>query len=124
VVNLRGLFAAIRRALVPGGRLIFSIEHPIFMAPRKPGWIVDAEGRRSWPVDGYLVEGARATSWLAEGVVKQRRTMGTTLNTLIDLGFTIAHVEEWGPTDEQMAALPALAVERERPPCLLIAARL
>ncbi len=123
VVNLRGLFAAIRRALVPGGRLVFSIEHPIFMATRKPGWIVDAEGRISWPVDGYLVEGPRITDWLAESVVKQHRTMGTTLNTLVDLGFTITHVEEWGPTDEQIAALPELAEERERPPFLLLAAR-
>lgn len=123
VVNLRRLFAAIRRALVPGGRLVFSIEHPIFMAPRRPGWIVDSEGRRSWPVDGYLVEGARTTNWLAEGVVKQHRTLGTTLNTLIELGFTLTHVEEWGPTDEQIAELPELAEERDRPPFLLVAAR-
>jgi ubiquinone/menaquinone biosynthesis C-methylase UbiE len=123
VVNLRGLFAAVRRALTPGGHLVFSIEHPIFMAPRRPGWIVDADGRRSWPVDGYLVEGPRTTNWLAKGVVKQHRTMGTTLNTLMSLGFTITHVEEWGPTDEQIAELPELAEERERPAFLLVAAR-
>jgi len=123
VVNLRGLFATIRRALLPGGQLVFSIEHPIFMAPRRPGWIVDSEGRMSWPVDGYLVEGPRTTKWLVEGVVKQHRTMGTTLDALIDAGFTIAHVEEWGPTDEQIAELPELAEERERPPYLLVAAR-
>ena len=51
-------------------------------------------------------------------------TMGTTLNALIALGFTITHVEEWGPTAEQIAALPELAEERERPPFLLVAARL
>ncbi len=123
VVNLRGLFAAVRRALTPGGHLVFSIEHPIFMAPRRPGWIVDADGRRSWPVDGYLVEGPRTTNWLAKGVVKQHRTMGATLNTLMSLGFTITHVEEWGPTDEQIAELPELAEERERPAFLLVAAR-
>jgi SAM-dependent methyltransferase len=123
VVRLRALFASIRRALLPGGQLVFSIEHPIFMAPRRPGWIVDADGRRSWPVDGYLVEGPRTTNWLAKGVVKQHRTMGTTLNTLMSLGFTITHVEEWGPTDEQIAELPELAEERERPAFLLVAAR-
>lgn len=123
VVHLRELFAAVRRALLPGGHLVFSIEHPIFMAPRRPGWIVDSEGRRSWPVDGYLVEGPRTTNWLTEGVVKQHRTMGTTLDTLIDVGFTIAHVEEWGPTDEQIAELPELTEERDRPPFLIVAAR-
>jgi ubiquinone/menaquinone biosynthesis C-methylase UbiE len=123
VVKLRGLFATIRRSLLPGGQLVFSIEHPIFMAPRRPGWITDAEGRKSWPVDDYSVEGPRTTNWLVEGVVKQHRTLGTTLNALSDAGFTIARVEEWGPTDEQIAELPELAAERERPPFLIVGAR-
>ena len=32
------LLAAIRQSLQPGGKLVFSIEHPVFMAPRQPGW--------------------------------------------------------------------------------------
>ncbi|MBV9747245.1 MAG: hypothetical protein JO157_00370 [Acetobacteraceae bacterium] len=70
----------------------------------------------------YLVEGPRTTDWLAEGVVKHHRTIGTTLNLLIEAGFTISHVEEFGPTDEQIAARPELAEERERPMFLLVAA--
>ena len=93
------------------------------MAPRHPGWIIDADGRKTWPVDSYLVEGPRTTNWLAEGVIKQHRTIGTTLNLLIRLGFTISHVEEWGPTDEQIAVKPELAEERERPMFLLVAAQ-
>jgi hypothetical protein len=31
-------------------------------------------------------------------------------------------VQEWGPSDEQVAALPSLAEERERPMMLLVAA--
>jgi hypothetical protein len=34
----------------------------------------------------------------------------------------ISHVEEWGPTDKQIAAQPELAEERERPMFLFIAA--
>jgi hypothetical protein len=74
-------------------------------------------------VDSYAVEGPRRTDWLADGVIKQHRTIGTTLNALIAQGFTIAHVEEWAPTDAQVAARPALAVERQRPPFLLVSAR-
>jgi hypothetical protein len=85
--------------------------------------VVDAEGRRTWPVDRYLVEGPRVTDWLASGVVKRHRTIGTYLGLLIRLGFTIAHVEEWGPTEEQVAVQPELAEERDRPMFLLIAAR-
>lgn len=123
VEDLAGLLATVRRALVPGGNLVFSIEHPIYTAPARPGWLVDADGRKTWPVDGYLAEGPRTTDWLAKGVIKQHRTIGTTLNLLIRLGFTISHVEEFGPTDDQVAVKPDLAEERERPMFLLVAAR-
>ncbi len=63
------LFAEIHRALVAGGSLVFSVEHPIFTCPQPQGWLADAEGRRSWPVNGYQAEGKRVSNWLAEGVV-------------------------------------------------------
>lgn len=121
--NLAELLATVHRALVPGGHLVFSLEHPIFTAPTRPGWSIDADGRKTWPVDGYLLEGPRTTDWLAKGVVKQHRTLGTYLNLLVRLGFAISHVEDWGPTDEQVVAQPSLADERQRPTFLLVAAR-
>ncbi|MGE8415034.1 MAG: class I SAM-dependent methyltransferase [Pseudomonas sp.] len=123
IKDLHTLFARIYTALVPGVHLVFSIEHPIFMAPRNPGWQVDEQGRKSWPVDSYQEEGERVTHWLAEGVVKQHRTLGTLLNSLIASGFSIRHVEEWGPTPQQVSAQPALEEERERPMLLLVAAQ-
>jgi ubiquinone/menaquinone biosynthesis C-methylase UbiE len=122
IEDLVRLLATVHRPLVPGGRLIVSMEHPIFMAPTRPRWSVEADGRRIWPLDSYWVEGPRTTDWLTKGVVKQHRTIGTTLNQLICLGFVISHVEEWGPTDKQIAAQPELAEERERPMFLFIAA--
>jgi SAM-dependent methyltransferase len=123
IKDLAGLLAKVHRALVPGAHLIFSVEHPIYMAPTNPAWSVGADGRKKWPVDQYLVEGPRMTDWLAKGVIKQHRTIGTYLNLLIHLGFTIAHVEEWGPTDEQIAARPEWAEERHRPMFMLVSAR-
>lgn len=119
VENLAGLLAAVQRALAPGGHLVFSIEHPIYMAPTNPGWSIDAQGRRTWSVDRYLVEGPRAAEWLGRRVVKQHRTIGTTLNLLIGAGFTIQRLEEFCPTEAQIAARPELAEERERPMFLL-----
>ena len=116
-------FAEVHRALAPGGRLVFSTEHPVYTAPSDPGWSVDARGRKTWLVDRYSVEGPRTTDWLAAGVVKHHRTVGTTLNLLIRSGFTIGHVEEFSPTAEQVAAKPELAEELERPMFLLVAAR-
>ena len=71
----------------------------------------------------YAVEGPRVTDWLAKGVRKQHRTLGTTLNTLIDAGFAIRRVEEWSPTLEQVAAQPSLAEELDRPMMALVAAQ-
>jgi len=122
IVDLKGLFARIHQALVPGGRLVFSIEHPIFMAPRQPGWLIDEQGRKSWPVDSYQLEGPRVTNWLAEGVIKQHRTVGTLLTLLIQAGFTLTHFDEWGPSEADLKARPSLAEELERPMMLLVAA--
>ncbi|MEG3012660.1 MAG: SAM-dependent methyltransferase, partial [Pseudomonas sp.] len=47
--------------------------------------------------------------------------VGTLLNSLIDAGFAIRHVNEWGPSDAEVAAQPALAEERERPMMMLVA---
>jgi SAM-dependent methyltransferase len=123
VEELDRLMAVVHRSLAPGGSLVFSVEHPIFTAPIEPGWSVNAAGRKTWPIDSYLQEGPRSTDWLARGVIKQHRTLATYIGMLLRLGFAISRVEEWGPTDEQIASNPGWADERHRPPFLLIAAR-
>jgi ubiquinone/menaquinone biosynthesis C-methylase UbiE len=120
--NLDTALAVVHRALAPGGALVFSVEHPIYTAPVAPGWTTTADGRKTWPVDKYLAEGARSTDWLASGVIKHHRTMATYLNKLIQAGFAIRRVEEWGPSAEQIAAHPEWADEVHRPPFLLVAA--
>jgi SAM-dependent methyltransferase len=123
VERLEELLARVHEALVPGGHLVFSVEHPIYTAPADPRWVVDAAGRKTWPVDRYLEEGPRTTDWLTRGVRKQHRTVATYLTLLLRRRFELSQVEEWGPTDAQIAARPALADERQRPPFLLVAAR-
>jgi SAM-dependent methyltransferase len=121
--NIERLLAEIHHALIPGGHLVFSAEHPIYTAPTEPGWLVNAAGRKTWPVDSYQDEGPRSTDWLAKGVIKQHRTLGTYLNMLLRLGFTLRHLEEWGPTDAQVADRPSLAEERQRPMFFLLSAQ-
>jgi len=53
---------------------------------------------------------------------KQHRTLGTLINMPIGTGFTLKHVEERGPSLEQVAAHPEWAEERERPMFLLVCA--
>jgi SAM-dependent methyltransferase len=123
IEDLPALLQKVHRALVPGGYFVFSAEHPIYTAPMRPGWSVGADGRKTWPLDSYLCEGPRRTDWLAKGVLKHHRTLASYINLLLRLGFALSHVEEWGPTDEQIAARPSLAEERQRPMFVLIAAQ-
>ncbi|MFY2609924.1 hypothetical protein [Achromobacter ruhlandii] len=72
----------------------------------------------------YALRGERRTDWLAEGVIKQHRTVADYVNLLIGAGFTLTHLDEWAPDAAQLAAQPALAQERDRPMMLLVAANL
>lgn len=84
---------------------------------------VDAAGRKNWPIDNYLNEGPRSRDWLTRGVVKHHRMLGTVINLLLRLGFSLLQINEWGPTDAQIAAEPELADDRHRPIFVLIAAQ-
>lgn len=120
--ELDTLFRHVQRALKPGGSLVFSMEHPIYTCASRQGWLTDDNGERFWGVNQYQQEGQRVSNWLADGVIKYHRTLGTTLNTLIHAGLSLREVNEWGPTQAQIDAWPALAEEAERPMLVLIAA--
>lgn len=124
LVDLAGVFRTVRTALVPGSAFVFSVEHPIFMAPSHAAFVDGPEAAPVWPLDRYLDEGPRVTDWLAPGVVKQHRTIGTYVDLLRDAGFVLDRLVEWGPSDAQVAATPEWRVEQERPPFLLVAAHL
>jgi len=123
IENLPRLMREVRDSLKPGGSLVCSVEHPIYTASVRPEWVQLQGGHRTWPVDHYQHEGPRTTNWLVDGVVKQHRTIGTYLNLLIGLGFTITHVEDWGPSEEHLAAYPEWEEERHRPMFMLLSAR-
>lgn len=122
IEELAALFRRVHGALKPGGALVCSVEHPIMTAPARQEWLADADGRASWPVNGYHDEGRRVSNWLAEGVIKRHRTIATYLDLLLGAGFRLDKLVEWAPSPEQVAAEPGWAQERERPFFLLLAA--
>lgn len=123
ITDLDRLLATVRRALAPGGAFVFSVEHPLFTAPTHPNWLSHPAGHTIWPLDAYLDEGPRTRDWLVPGVIKQHRTPGTYLNTLLRHGFALNHIEEWGPPAEAIATHPEWAVDHQRPPLLISARR-
>jgi len=102
VVNLPTLVKEIFAGLRPGGSFVFSVEHPIFTAPRKQQFR-EVDGRKVWELNAYLEEGERVTEWLGQkGVVKQHRMVGTYVELLVEAGFEIRGLCDWGPSKEQI----------------------
>jgi SAM-dependent methyltransferase len=124
IADLGAVCMTIWRLLATGGRLVFSVEHPLFTAPRDPGWRTDRDGTRVWPVNDYLLEGRRVTDWIQPGIVKYHRTVASYVNTLLAHGFHLVRLEEWGPNHQQIVEHPELADEVHRPPFLLLAAQI
>ncbi|QYM73359.1 class I SAM-dependent methyltransferase [Pseudochrobactrum sp. Wa41.01b-1] len=120
--DLDRLARMVHSALKPNSDFVFIVEHPIYMAASNPQWLLDHDGRKTWPVNGYSIEGQRQTDWFAKGVIKYHRTLASMINILIKSGFNIARIEEYAPTQEQLENMPYLAEELERPMMLLVSA--
>lgn len=120
LVNLPSLVKQVYRVLKPGGHFVFSAEHPIFTGPSKPGIKEDADGHRFWPLDNYQREGSRVTNWLADGVVKQHRTVATYIGILLESEFQLTGFEEWRPTEEELKIHPDWVDELIRPTFMLV----
>ncbi|KAI3331727.1 methyltransferase domain protein [Xylariaceae sp. AK1471] len=123
LANLPRLISEISKSLKPGGRLVFSVEHPLFTAPTTPNLTVDQEtGRKMWQIDAYQREGLRMRTWFVEGVRKQHRTIGTYVNLLLSSGFRLTDFVEWCPSEEELADNPGWDIELVRPTFLLMGA--
>lgn len=116
---------AVRSVLAPGGCFVFSVEHPIVTAVAVQRWHEGPKGEiLHWPVDDYRDEGERRHRWFVDGVIKYHRTVATYVNTLLDVGFDLARLEEPEPEPAAVSRFPPLARYRRRPPYLILAAHI
>jgi SAM-dependent methyltransferase len=123
VRDLRTIFARVARALRPGGRFVFSVEHPIATAYGTYEWPFDETGAKShWKLDRYREEGPRESTWFVQGVIKYHRTIETYVNELLEAGLVLRRLSEPAATAEAMRGRPDLVDTRRRPVFLLAAA--
>ena len=122
VEDVASLLSVVSAALVPGGALVCSVEHPVAMAPSNPAFI-DSAGGTVWPLNDYHREGLRVTDWLAPGVVKFHRRLDTWLGALRAAGLQLTDLVEWGPSADDLTDHPEWSAEIHRPAFLLIGAR-
>ena len=112
----------ISRWLKPGGRFVFSVEHPVFIAYGSQNWHYGPDGEiLHFPVDNYYLEGPREAVFLGEQVTKSHRTLTTYLDVLMQNGFQILRVVEPQPPEDMMD-LPGMRDELRRPMMLLVSA--
>lgn len=124
VADHAALVAKVARWLRPGGRFVYSVEHPFKTAPENPdkGWVGDdAEDEGfHWPLRGYCEEGVREQNWYAESVVKYHRKLSSMLNDLAAYGMVVERVEEPEEVLKPGRAEPVFPQNRHRPSILVL----
>jgi len=118
VEDLRSTLTAAAGALVPGGRILFSVEHPVITSCSR-AWT--GPKRQDWIVDDYFRTGLRETTWLGASVRKYHRTVEDHVSALMAAGFTLEALREPRPEREHVPD-PAELDRRSRIPLFLILA--
>lgn len=100
VENLEPVFQEAYQALRPGGRMIFSVEHPVITS----NFASLAGGRRTtWLVDDYFKPGARAHQWLGHEVTKYHRTLEEYFDLITMTGFQLERIRESCPQPQHFS---------------------
>ena len=93
LTDLDGVLCSVRDALAPGGRLAFSIRHPLRTC-NPSGLAVGGEG---WNAKDYFQEGVRTILWHEHTIHVFHRTVSTILTAVLGAGFSIVSVAELRP---------------------------
>jgi SAM-dependent methyltransferase len=120
VADLDAALAACRGCLAPGGRMAFTVVHPVVTShdARASG----DEQRASWVVDDYFDEGPRDVDWLGERVVWHHRTVEGYVAAFGRAGFRLTALSECAPRPERFGGDDAELARRRRIPLFLLLA--
>lgn len=122
IANYEALVKRINQFLKADGKLIFTVEHPVFTASGRQDWIYNDKGERLYfPIDHYFNEGNRQVEFLGEKMTKYHRTLMTYVNELLINGFSIEAICEPKPP-RHMMDIQGMADELRRPMMLIISA--
>ncbi len=110
-----------------GGYFVFSIEHPMKLAPILNGEVekshLEINGKYFQLISDYNREGERKRLWNGEYVIKYHRSMSSIINTLIKAGFVIEEILEPIPSEEALNKRPKYKNQFDSPFFLFVRAR-
>lgn len=117
--DIERLFEEIHRALLPGGKFVFTVQHPVTTS----AFASKAKGERrgDWLVDDYFNEGERNEHWIGKTVVKHHRTIETYFTALANAALTVTALKEGRPIRANFDSDDEFE-RRERIPLMLILA--
>jgi len=119
VADLGGVLRACRACLAPGGRLVFTVVHPVITS--NDARESSGEPRQDWLVDDYFVTGPRDQQWLGTRTVWQHRTIEDYVSELLGAGFTLTNLRECAPRRERFDDDEEFERRRRIPLVLLLA---
>ena len=120
VEDLDPVLAACHACLSPGGRMAFSVVHPVVTshdARTDPD-----EQRTSWLVDDYFATGPREQAWMGGRVVWHHRTVEQYVAAFAGAGFALTALSECEPRRELFAGDADEYARRLRIPLFLLLA--
>ncbi|WP_396134430.1 class I SAM-dependent methyltransferase [Arthrobacter oryzae] len=114
--DLDAVLRACRATLRPGGRLCFSVLHPVITSSdvhSHPG------PRGSWTVDDYFLSGARERLWMGDTVTWFHRTVEQYVGAITGAGFNLTALSECEPVPGRFGGDESELARRRRVPLFL-----
>ncbi|CAM3722238.1 class I SAM-dependent methyltransferase [Mesobacillus thioparans] len=119
--DLGSVFTKVHDSLMPGGRFVFSVQHPVLTASSKSA---EGSGRRTdWVVDDYFNQGERAEPWIGEKVIKYHRTVEGYFKLLLETRFMVEDLREGTPKAENFSTREEYERRMRIPLVLMFACR-
>jgi SAM-dependent methyltransferase len=119
VADLGGVLRACRVCLAPGGRLLFTVVHPVITS--HDARENSTEARQNWVVDDYFNTGPRDQQWLGTRTVWHHRTVEDYVTELCNAGFALTNLRECAPRRERFDDDAEFERRRRIPLVLLLA---
>jgi len=119
VEDLERTLRACRRSLAPGGRIVFTVVHPLITS--HDARLTTAEPRTDWVVDDYFIAGPREREWLGARSVWHHRTIEDYVSGLRRAGLPLTNLRECAPRRERFDDVAEFERRRRIPLVLLLA---